>query len=138
MTQRGKAGEKSDAGSSARTSPRGIGRPLLVVVLAAGAWWLTTSRTPGDAGWTRSANYTTCQQWASEMTPPQREAMASQLLPIMRAGADKAASDARALIPAFVDAIGATCRSPAVAAYGEYVITAAAALTFTQDKRFQP
>jgi len=97
----------------------------------------------GNAGWTRSANYTTCQQWATEMTQAQREAMAALLLPVLRATVDSAADDGSALVPAFVAAISATCQSSGVTQYeaqsGQpYVVTAAAALAFTENTRFHP
>jgi hypothetical protein len=89
-----------------------------------------------NAGWTRSASYTTCVQWLNEMTPPQRTAMLRPLLPFLRRLVDTTASDGLELLPAFVDAVSATCQSPEIQAYDEYFVTAAAAIAF--DKRFEP
>ena len=92
----------------------------------------------GADPWTRSANYTTCDQWFDEMTDSQRRTMAGALLPILRLGVDTSADDGTVLTGSFADAISKTCRSEEVAAYDEYVITAAAKLAFFYDKRFQP
>ena len=90
------------------------------------------------APWTRSANYTTCDQWASEMTASQRRAMAGELLPVLRWTVDTAATGGTELTGAFVDAISQACRLPEVTAYDEYMITAAATLAFVGAKQFQP
>lgn len=92
----------------------------------------------GGSAWTRSANYTTCTQWLTQMTPSQRTDMLAPLLPILRQTVDTAASDGRNLLPAFVDAVSATCRTPEIGDPDDYVVTAAAALTFTMDGRFAP
>lgn len=89
-------------------------------------------------GWTRSPNFTTCIQWADEMTDGQRAAMARTLLPILRAQVDTAATDGNELVPTFVADISAKCKSPEIAADPEYVITPAATLAFFDDKSLQP
>jgi len=100
---------------------------------------------PLAAGWTRSANYTTCDQWVNQMTQSERETMASDLLPILRHTVDSAASSGSELIPAFVDAITSNCQSPTTAQVEAalpsgltYSITAAAAAVFTLSSQFHP
>jgi hypothetical protein len=88
--------------------------------------------------WTRSPNFTTCDQWATEMTESQRIVMAGDLLPIFRKTVDTAASAGAELNAEFAAAIGRTCKTPEVVALGKYVITAAATLAFMGDPRFQP
>lgn len=88
--------------------------------------------------WTRSANYTTCTQWLNEMTTDQRRTMASDILPILRQTVDTAASDGLELVPRYVDDISSTCRDPAIGDPGQYVVTAAAALAFGDDKALEP
>lgn len=89
-----------------------------------------------NAGWTRSAAYTTCDQWLAQMTAPQREAMVRPILSTLRTMVDTKADNGTALVLAFVDAVSTTCQTPEVKAYQEYMVTAAAALAF--DKRFEP
>jgi len=123
--------------------PRRLAPLVISLAIFAGLWWFTEQGGGGAAGWTRSANFTTCAQWAGQMTQGQREAMAATILPILRRTVDTKASDGSDLVPAFVSAITATCRSPEVISYvaqsGQpYVVTAAAALAFTEGARFHP
>src|SRR5262245_43502679 len=121
--------------------------PAILILIAAGVLGylvvkgLPTMPTiaigPDDAGWTRSANYTSCDQWTGDMTEAQRQAMAKLLLPLLRRTVDTAASDGDELVPAFVAAVSATCQSAAIqeqpGGTAGYMITAAATLTFVDD-----
>ncbi len=113
---------------------------LLAIALLAVACGDGGAVAPVDqvTAWTRSPNYTTCDQWASQMTESQRIQMARDLLPTLRMTVDTAASDGAELAAAFATAIGQTCQTPEVEAIPDYVITAAATLAFLGDTRFQP
>jgi hypothetical protein len=100
---------------------------------------------PLTAGWTRSAKYTTCDQWVNQMTQSERETMAGELLPVLRRMDDSAASSGSELIPAFVDAITSNCQSPTTAQVEAampsgltYSITAAASVVFASSSQFHP
>lgn len=115
----------------------------LAVVLAGCSVTVTGGGWPvvDNAGWTRSANYTTCDQWSKQMTDAQRVAMVRPILPVLRRTVDTAATAGDELVPAFAQAITAACASPDLASYnGDYVITAAATFVFTMPtgKQFQP
>lgn len=78
------------------------------------------------------ANPPTVRNWADRA-----------LLPVLRATVDSAADDGGPLVPGFVAAISATCQSSGVTQYeaqsGQpYVVTAAAAIAFTENTQLHP
>lgn len=109
---------------------------LLALVLLLAGCTVTVSTGGGapvvdDAGWTRSPNYTTCDQWTGEMTVQQRLAMAKLILPTLRRTVDTAAGDGLDQAPAFVEAITEACASDVIRSQSStYVITAAATFAF--------
>lgn len=94
-----------------------------------------TAPQPNTGGWTRSANFTTCDQWIGQMTPEQRTAMAAPMLAAMRRSVDTAADSGAAVVGSFVGAITAECQRPgdSLTAAVHAAITSVAAYVFTTD-----
>ncbi len=89
------------------------------------------------AGWPHSSNQTTCEQWAGEMTEPQRLAMADRLLATLRI-ADVRAKEIEELAPAYLKAITQVCSTDAVKERDLHNITRVGLYVFDHGKEFRP
>jgi hypothetical protein len=77
-----------------------VGFGLAVAVLAGCA----------AAAWPKTAADTTCTEWSSQMTEPQRQALGAAILLALRADDGGTTAPRDAVIKAYVTAIGDTCK----------------------------
>jgi hypothetical protein len=89
------------------------------------------------AGWTASANDTTCDQWVGEMTESQRLAMARLVLATLRID-DVRASAVEERARAFMEAITQACGTDAIKQRDLHNITRVGLYVFDESRDFRP
>ena len=88
------------------------------------------------AGWPEGSNQTTCEQWAGEMTEPQRLA-SDRLLRTLRI-APQGSPEIEGLAPAYLKAITQVCSTDAVKERDLHNITRVGLYVFDHGKEFRP
>lgn len=83
--------------------------------------------------WPKTAAETTCTEWSSQMTEPQRQALGTAILLALRADDGGTVAPRDGVIKAYVTAIGDTCKENPHAN-----ISAVAATLYNLSKDLQP